>query len=113
MRILRRFLPLIALLGFAPMALYAEPVNINSADAAAIAKALVGVGLAKAQAIVTYRQQHGPFKTADELALVKGIGPKVIEKNRANIRVDRAARPLGATPNAAKPPARPSAKPGG
>jgi competence protein ComEA len=85
----------------------AEPVNINVADAATISKALVGVGPAKAQAIVQYRQANGPFKTADELALVKGIGPKVIEKNRANIKLDRARAPTAPAtapkPAAAKP----------
>ncbi|MCB1623168.1 MAG: helix-hairpin-helix domain-containing protein [Pseudomonadales bacterium] len=66
----------------------AEPVNLNTADAAALDQALVGIGAEKAKAIVAYRQQHGPFKSIDELALVKGVGPKMIERNRANMRVD-------------------------
>ncbi|MBK6597667.1 MAG: helix-hairpin-helix domain-containing protein [Proteobacteria bacterium] len=66
----------------------AEPINLNTADVATLDQVLVGIGAEKAKAIVAYRQQHGPFKTVDELALVKGIGPKVIERNRANMRVD-------------------------
>ena len=66
----------------------AGPVNINTADAATLQRELKGVGAKRAQAIVDYRKAHGPFKSADELALVKGIGPAAIEKNRAYIRVD-------------------------
>lgn len=80
----------------------AGPVNINSADAATLARELRGVGEAKASAIVEYRQKHGPFKSADELALVQGIGQKLIDLNRADIRVDRVAGPVrpAATPAA-------------
>jgi competence protein ComEA len=66
----------------------AGPVNINTADAATLSRELKGVGAKRAQAIVDYRKAHGPFKSADELALVKGIGPAAIDKNRAYIRVD-------------------------
>jgi competence protein ComEA len=66
----------------------AGPVNINTADAATLQRELKGVGAKRAQAIVDYRKAHGPFKSADELALVKGIGPAAINKNRADIRVD-------------------------
>ncbi len=45
------------------------------------------VGLAKAEAIVEYRKKHGPFKNADELSLVKGIGERTVELNRADIKV--------------------------
>ncbi len=65
----------------------AEPVDINCADASALATGLKGVGDAKAQAIVAYRTENGPFKTADDLATVKGIGAKTVEANRANITV--------------------------
>ncbi len=73
----------------------AEPVNINSADASTIAASLNGIGDVKAQAIVDYRVKNGPFKSADELVNVKGVGLKTVEKNRELIR-------LGA-PAAAKP----------
>ena len=71
----------------------AGPVNINSADAATLARELKGVGLKRAQAIVDYRTKHGPFKSADELVLVKGLGRKAIDKNRSDIRFD-AAKPV-------------------
>lgn len=64
------------------------PVNINSADAQTIADRLNGVGLKKAQAIVTYREQHGPFKAAEELVNVAGIGTATLEKNRSAISVN-------------------------
>jgi competence protein ComEA len=71
----------------------AGPVNINTADAATLAKELSGVGLKRAEAIVEYRQKHGPFKSADELALVKGIGPAAVAKNRELIRIDGGKAP--------------------
>ena len=74
---------------------YAEPVNINTADATALAKALNGIGPAKAKAIVSYRDKNGPFKSVDQLAMVEGITQKLIDKNRADIKLgaDKAAMP--------------------
>ncbi len=66
----------------------AGPVNVNSADAKTLAKELQGVGMAKAEAIVSYRQKNGPYKTADDLAKVKGLGKKLIEQNRANLKFE-------------------------
>ena len=68
-------------------------VDINTADAAALAAALNGVGLAKAEAIVAHRKEHGPFKSAEQLAEVKGIGLKLVEKNRDRIQVGAASAP--------------------
>jgi competence protein ComEA len=79
----------------------AEPVNVNTADATALAKALNGIGPAKAKAIVSYREKNGPFKSVDQLAMVEGITQKLIEKNRADITLGGAAAP--AAPPAAKP----------
>jgi competence protein ComEA len=81
--------PVLALLGLCSIQALAGPVNINTADATALAQELKGVGPAKAAAIVDYRTKHGAFKTADELSLVKGIGQKLIDQNRANLRVDK------------------------
>lgn len=80
----------------------AEPVNINTADAAALAKALDGVGPAKAKAIVTYREKNGPFKSIEQLGMVQGITQKIIDKNRADIRLGADKAPAPAAP-AAKP----------
>jgi competence protein ComEA len=63
----------------------AERININTADAATIDRVLVNVGPAKAEAIVAYRKQHGAFKSTEQLAMVKGIGLKTVEKNRERI----------------------------
>ena len=71
----------------------AGPVNVNSADAATLAREMKGVGLKRAQAIVDYRTKHGPFKSADELALVKGLGRKAIDNNRSELRFDAAKTP--------------------
>ena len=79
---------LLALACVAPIVAWAGPVNINTADAGTLAKELKGIGPSRAQAIVAYRTQHGPFKSADDLALVRGISQKVIDENRENIRVD-------------------------
>lgn len=68
----------------------AEPVkavNINTADAATLADGLVGVGQSKAEAIVAYRKEHGAFKSPDQLAEVKGIGDKLVQKNHDRIVV--------------------------
>ena len=73
------------LLSFSAFA--ASPVDINTADATTLAANLHGVGQSKAQAIVEYRQANGPFKSADQLASVKGIGLATVEKNRERIRI--------------------------
>lgn len=64
---------------------WAGQVNINTADAGTLATELKGIGEKKAQAIVDYRKQNGPFKNVDDLANVKGISTKTIDSNRANI----------------------------
>ena len=91
-------------------ALAGESVNINTADAATIDRVLVNVGPAKAQAIVDYRKADGAFKSPEQLAMVKGIGLKTVEKNRDRIVVRAAARPAGAAVAAAKPAAKPVAR---
>ena len=63
------------------------PVNVNSADVDTLARELKGIGHAKAQAIVDYRQKHGAFRSVDELAMVKGISQKLIERNRSDLRL--------------------------
>lgn len=66
---------------------FAGPVNINTADAKTLSEELTGIGLARAQAIVEYRQANGPFKNAEDLLNVKGVGARTLEMNRENILV--------------------------
>ncbi|WP_166253722.1 ComEA family DNA-binding protein [Marinobacter salicampi] len=62
-------------------------ININQADAITLSS-LDGVGESKAEAIVTYRDSNGPFKTVTDLSNVKGIGEKTVEKNAARLTVE-------------------------
>jgi competence protein ComEA len=71
----------------ATAALAAGKVDINRASASELAAALNGVGESKAQAIVEHRNQNGPFKSAEQLAEVRGIGLKTVEKNIDRIEV--------------------------
>lgn len=66
----------------------AGKVNINTADAQTLADTLKGVGEARAQEIVRYREAYGPFASADELTEVKGIGPSTLEMNRDLITLE-------------------------
>lgn len=72
-----------ALLLMVSVGAFAAPVDVNTADANTLATELTGIGAAKAEAIVAYREANGPFKKLDELVKVKGIGAKTVEKNRA------------------------------
>jgi competence protein ComEA len=103
-----RFLFPLTLASLVPFACLAGPVDINSADASTLAKELKGIGPARAEAIVAYRKQNGPFKSPDDLALVKGIAQKVIDENRSDIRLGN-GKTEGAARSAAPPaPARPA-----
>lgn len=96
--------PLVLCFAFAGAAVAGETVNINTADAGTIDRVLVNVGPAKAQAIVDYRKSNGAFRSAEQLALVKGIGLKTVEKNRDRIVVGAPrVAPKSANAAAAKP----------
>jgi competence protein ComEA len=62
------------------------PVNLNAATAEQL-DTLDGVGPATAQKILEYRQQHGGFRSVDDLAQIAGIGPKKLEALRAQVTV--------------------------
>lgn len=79
------FSSLLLSLALAGAAIAGESVNINTADAATIDRVLLNVGPAKAQAIVDYREAHGPFKTVDDLLQIKGIGAATLDKNRERV----------------------------
>lgn len=83
MKLLKSLLLAFAILASGPV--FAEKININTADAETIAAQLNGVGESKARAIVEYRNQVGGFKSIDELENVTGIGARTVEKNREHI----------------------------
>lgn len=61
-------------------------ISLNSATAEELDQ-LPGVGPSTAQKILEYRQQHGRFKSIDELLAVKGIGPKKLEAMRQFLKL--------------------------
>lgn len=73
--------------GKAP-ALPAGKINLNTATAQQLSDGLKGVGDALAQRIVAYREQHGRFRSVDELKNVSGIGEKKLESIRSNVTVE-------------------------
>jgi competence protein ComEA len=75
---------------------FAEIVNINTADLKTLQDNLTGIGEKKAQAIIDYRTEKGGFKTLEEIQEVKGIGPKLFEKIKADLV-------LTETPSASNP----------
>lgn len=85
MRYLKSFCFLLVML--VSVSIYAGPVDINTADASAIAGAINGVGEKKAADIVQFREANGPFASVDELANVKGIGMRTVDRNRENLTV--------------------------
>lgn len=86
MKTLSTLLLTLALL--APFGVFADaPVNINQASAAELSAGIVGIGAARAEAVVAWREINGPFKSIDDLALVKGVGQKTVDKNRDRLTV--------------------------
>jgi competence protein ComEA len=65
----------------------AGAVNINTADAETLAVELTGIGPALAAEIVRDREQNGRYDSPDALTRVKGVGTRIVEMNRENIRV--------------------------
>ncbi len=85
MEIFKKILITICLL--IPTLLFAEAVNINTADKEALMTSIKGVGETRAEAIIAYREQNGAFKSVEELAEVRGIGASIVEKNMDNLSV--------------------------
>lgn len=71
-----RYITFLFALLLAPLA-FASGIDINAATAAQL-DALPGIGPSKAEAIVAYRAEHGPFGSVDELDNVPGIGAATI-----------------------------------
>lgn len=65
-----------------------QALDLNKAESSALQQALSGIGQAKADAIVAYREANGPFTSVDELLEVKGIGGSLLERNRDKLKVE-------------------------
>lgn len=65
-----------------------QVVNINTADAEELSLMLQGVGRARAEAIVQYREMYGPFESVEELMDVSGVGEATLARNRQAITLE-------------------------
>ena len=63
-----------------------QMININQADAKTLST-LKGIGKDRAQKIIEYREQNGPFQKIEDIMKIKGIGRKVFELNKDVITV--------------------------
>ncbi|MEA1031776.1 helix-hairpin-helix domain-containing protein [Pseudomonas sp. N-137] len=63
-------------------------VDLNVADTATLQRELAGIGKAKADAIVAYRESNGAFSSVEELLEVKGIGKAILDRNRDKLEVN-------------------------
>lgn len=64
----------------------ANKVKINEASEEELV-ALSGIGPAKAQAIISYRDEHGPFQEIDDLLEISSIGEKTLEQFKEMVDV--------------------------
>ena len=62
-------------------------IDVNTATAEELAEALHGIGMAKARAIIEYREENGQFEHIDELVSVRGIGLRTVDRNRDRIEL--------------------------
>ena len=58
------------------------PLDINEEDGSSLS-ILPGIGPKKGAAVEAYRRENGRFQSVDELAEVRGIGPKTVERLRS------------------------------
>ena len=64
-----------------------EPIHLNNATAEQL-QLLPGVGPALSERIISYREEHGPFRSVDQLAEVKGIGAAKLAKLKDQLTID-------------------------
>jgi competence ComEA-like helix-hairpin-helix protein len=63
------------------------PINLNTASAAELER-LPGVGPVLAERIITYRKEHGRFRRAEHLLIVRGISDRKFRELRALVSVE-------------------------
>ncbi len=56
-------------------------INLNKADVQTLTKSFKGIGKKRAEAIVSYREKQGHYKSVAELAEVRGLGQSFVNKN--------------------------------
>lgn len=61
-------------------------ININTAGEEELTR-LTGIGPGRAKAIIAYREEHGGFKSAEEIMNVSGIGKASFEKLKNDITI--------------------------
>jgi len=71
-------------------------VEVNSASAALL-KHVSGINSRVANAIVSYREQHGPFKSREDLHKVSGLGPAAFVQAAGFLKVANGVEPLDNT----------------
>lgn len=64
-----------------------ELVSINQATAEQLSAVMNGVGLKKAQAIINYREEYGPFTQLDQLKEVPGMGNALVDRNISRLKL--------------------------
>ncbi|QRN83783.1 helix-hairpin-helix domain-containing protein [Chloroflexota bacterium] len=67
---------------------FSYPLNLNTATQEEL-ESLPGIGPSKAEDILIYREQHGPFATLDDLVNVSGIGDATVESLRDYLVVEQ------------------------
>lgn len=67
--------------------MYGESCHINSSNTNDIVKT-VGIGESEAERLVSYRDEHGPFRSFDDLMNVPGFGPSTVEKIKSECDLD-------------------------
>ncbi|KHE71686.1 helix-hairpin-helix domain-containing protein [Halobacillus sp. BBL2006] len=72
--------------GSAPAQKKNNQVILNQATVEEV-QSLNGIGPSKAEAIIQYREENGPFRSAEDLLNVSGIGEKTLENMIDDIRV--------------------------
>lgn len=73
-----------------------EVIDLNAADTYDLDR-LPGIGPAKAEAILAYREEYGPFQSVDDLLSVSGIGEVTLENLRPYVTAGGAAETAEAT----------------